>query len=108
MAKCLAKLADGLLDDQLGLESEGNRAENDVADKLMVERLVVLHKGWWEGDTARFPTVHNREMFEKALALLDNREVCCHEWQRIPGVSNPSYQLYECTKCGETEERDCS
>jgi hypothetical protein len=78
-----------------------------MADRKIVERLVALHKGWFEGDTARFPTVHNKQAFEKALALIYQREVCNHDYGPT-GYGGLSNRVYECRICGELDERDIS
>jgi len=31
--------------------------------------LLKAHNGWWEGDIARFPSVWDKDQFEKAYAL---------------------------------------
>jgi hypothetical protein len=78
-----------------------------VADNKIVERLVALHKGWFENDIIRFPTVHNKQQFEKALALLNQREACSHTFEPT-GYGGLSNREYECTICGEIDERDIS
>lgn len=35
--------------------------------KRRIGVLVKKHNGWWEGDTARFPTVHDKVQFEAEL-----------------------------------------
>jgi hypothetical protein len=36
--------------------------------KKMLDNLVKIYKGWWEGDTVRFPTPYQKELFLKAVA----------------------------------------
>jgi hypothetical protein len=40
---------------------------NDMTKKELVA-LVTKFGGWMEGDVARFPSVYQKEQFEKALA----------------------------------------
>lgn len=42
-----------------------------MSDK-MFKNLVAIHKGWIEDNVARFPSVYNREMFEKACRAFYN------------------------------------
>lgn len=41
--------------------------------KRDVTRLMREHGGWWEGLVARFPSVYQKEQFEKALTALPGR-----------------------------------
>lgn len=67
-----------------------------MASKVFVENLVKIHKGWFEGDVARFPSVYNKEQFEKALALHEQRKACEHDWQKTD-----NWLIDRCSKCGE-------
>jgi len=78
-----------------------------MADAQLVKRLVDIHQGWFEDDVARFPSVYQKQQFEKALALHEQRETCQHEFEPT-GYGGLTDRVYECRKCGEQEERDIS
>jgi hypothetical protein len=77
-----------------------------------IDKLVKQHGGWLEQASkrewiARFPSVHQKQQFQRAYDLALRRQSCQHDFQRT-GYGGPSNLEYECTKCGETYERDVS